>query len=104
MKEYRINISDLAKQDLISMVDYISNDLQEPIVAEKIVDMIIDTIFSLEEMPKRIGLVKDERLAKKGIRSLYVKGYSVFFRINDNLKIIEIVRIIYAQRDWIALL
>jgi len=66
--------------------------------------MIIDTIFTLEEMPERIKLVNDERLARKQIRGLYVNNYTVFFRINKPQNMVVIVRVLYSHRDWSALL
>ena len=104
MGEYRVNISDLAKQDIRETVSYIRNDLQEPAVAERIAEAILDAIFSLEDMPARIGLVNDERLAKKQVRGIRVKNYTAFFRINETLKTVEIIRVIYSRRDWPTML
>ena len=67
-------------------------------------DAILDAIFTLEEMPERIGFVKDARLAGKGIRPLYVKNYTVFFRIGESERVVDIVRVMYSRRDWAALL
>ena len=73
MEVYRINISDLAKKDIQDTVTYIANEFQESAVAEKTSDTIVDAIFTLEEMPDRICLVKDKRLAER-IRSLYINN------------------------------
>ena len=100
MGEYRVNISDLAKQDIRDIVSYIRYDLQEATIAERTAEAILDAIFTLEDMPARIGLVNDERLAKKQVRGLRVKNYTAFFRINETLKTVEIIRVIYTRRDW----
>jgi len=55
-------------------------------------------------MPDRIALVKDKRLAAQGIRPLYVKNYTVFFRIDDSLDVVEVVRVLYSHRDWASIL
>ena len=104
MGEYRINISDLAKQDIRETATYIRYDLQEPTIAEKATEAILDAIFTLEDMPARIGLANDERLAKKQVRGLHIKNYTVFFRINETLKAVEIIRVVYSRRDWPTLL
>ena len=59
MSDYRIDISDLAKRDIrdTSSYIYIKSDLQAPATAEKITEAIICAIFTLEDMPMRIGLV-----------------------------------------------
>ena len=48
--------------------------------------------------------MKDERLAEKQIRKLIVKNYTVFFRVHEVTKIVEIIRVLYSKRDWSALL
>jgi len=109
MEKYWIEISDIAKHDIRGIGKYIINEFKEPIVAANIVDAILDAIFTLEDMPDRIALVKDKHLAEKSIRPLYVKNYTIFFRINetrkvDSKKTVEIVRVLYSHRDWASLL
>ncbi|MCL2426655.1 MAG: type II toxin-antitoxin system RelE/ParE family toxin [Oscillospiraceae bacterium] len=104
MEQFRIIIADLAKQDIRDIRVHIANELQEPVVADEIVNEILDATLTLEEMPERIALVKDARLAEKGIRPLYVKNYTVFFRIEKSKKIVDIVRVMYSKRDWASLL
>jgi plasmid stabilization system protein ParE len=104
MDVYNVNITDLAKQDIRDIALYITTELHEPVISEKNTNAILDAILTLEEMPYRIGLVKDNRLAELGIRPLYVNNYTVFFSINESEKIVNIVRVIYSRRDWITLL
>ena len=104
MGEYNVNISDLAKQDIRTIASYVEHNLQEPTIAVKTVEAILEAIFTLEDMPMRIGLVNDEHLAGKRIRGLQVKNYTAFFRVCETSKIVEIIRVIYSRRDWAALL
>ena len=104
MKVYRINIADVAKQDIRDIGIYITNELHEPVVAINITNAILDAIETLEQMPDRIALVKDKRLAANGIRPLYVKNYTVFFHIDDILDVVEVVRVLYSHRDWASIL
>ena len=104
MKVYRINIADIAKQDIRDIKIYITNELQESVTALNITNAILDAIDTLEQMPDRIALVKEKRLAANGIRPLYVKNYTVFFRIDETLDVVEIVRVLYSHRDWVSIL
>jgi len=104
MKVFRINIADVAKQDFRDIKIYITNELQEPVTAIKITNAILDAIDTLVQMPDRVALVKDKRLATQGIRPLYVKNYTVFFRIDDSLDVVEVVRVLYSHRDWASIL
>ena len=65
---------------------------------------MIDAIYTLEDMPLRIKLVNDDRLAGKGIRGLEIESYTAFFRVNDSPKTVEIIRVLYSRREWKALL
>jgi len=104
MKVYRINIADIAKHDIRDIKKYITDDLQEPVTAVNITNAILDAIDTLEQMPDRISFIKDKRLAAQGIRPLYVKNYTVFFRIDDSLGAVDIVRVLYSHRDWASIL
>jgi len=104
MGEYSIHISDSAKQDIRGIAAYITHELLEPVIAESTTEAILAAISTLEDMPNRIGLVNDGRLSELRIRRLLIKNYSVFFRINEAYKVVEIVRVIYSRRDWASLL
>jgi len=104
MKAYKINITDTAKQDIRDIKAYITNELHEPVTAVNITNVVLDAIDTLEQMPDRVALVKDKRLAAQGVRPLYVKNYTVFFRIDNSLYIVEIVRVLYSHRDWASIL
>ena len=104
MDEYKINISDLAKQDIRDIADYISNELIEPDFAENTIETILDSISALNFMPARVPLVRDWRLAKAEIRGMQVKNYTVFFQIKDTKKAVDIVRVLYSRRDWQVIL
>jgi len=104
MKKYKIRISDLAKQDIRDTSIYIRNELLNPIAAENTTEAILDGISKLNIMPERVAKVRDERLARMGIRGLYIKNYTAFFRIKEEECIVDIVRVLYSRRDWQAIL
>jgi len=104
MDAYRVSITDAAKQDIRDLDSYITDELTEPAIAMKTTNAIIDAIDTLEQMPDRISLVKDKRLAAQGIRPLYVKNYTVFFRIEKSTRAVYIVRVLYSRRDWASIL
>jgi len=104
MGAYNIRISDLANEDIRAIAAYIKHELNEFAIAEKTIEAILGAIVTLEDMPMRVGLVRDERLAERRIRSLHVKNYSVFFRINETMQTVEVIRILYSRRDWASLI
>ncbi|RAV15535.1 type II toxin-antitoxin system RelE/ParE family toxin [Paenibacillus contaminans] len=52
----------------------------------------------------RSSLVRDERLARQGIRGLLVDSYIVFYTVSEKEKTVTIIRILYGKRNWNSLL
>lgn len=101
---YNIDISELAERDLKEIILYISSQLEAPMTAREMLVEFNSAISSLSQLPYRISLVADERLAALNYRMLKVKNYLVFFTIDEEGKCIDIVRILYARRNWQAIL
>jgi len=97
---YSINITDLAEQDILSTVTYISDVLKNNIAANNLLDEINRHEKILEEMPGIYPFVNDEYLSEKGLKYVIIKNYLLFFIINEEDKIVNVVRFLYGRRDW----
>jgi len=102
MQNFRVIILKRAKQDLIDIVRYL-NGFSDNIGA-KYYDLICEKILSLETMPERHSLVRNERLRKLGFRWAYVKNYVIFFTVNTEKLEVTVKRILYSRREYDALL
>lgn len=102
MNQYNIRYSKEAKQDLINIKKYIKYNLQEPNIANKLITKIKKEIGKLAVNAKIYNIIDDDFIKKLEIRKIIVDNYIVFYRIKN--KTIEIVRIMYGRRNWIALL
>lgn len=100
METYKIKIFPTAKQDLEEVIGYLNT--LSPDAASKYYDLLVEEIASLSKMPERCPKPKDLALAVKGYRYLIVKNYLVFYVIIGDT--VQIRRIIYARRDYRALL
>lgn len=100
METYKIKIFPTAKQDLEEVIGYLNT--LSPDVASKYYDLLVEEIASLSKMPERCPKPKDLALAAKGYRYLIVKNYLVFYVIIGDT--VQIRRILYARRDYSALL
>ena len=101
---YTIKITRIAEEDLLEVIQYISEKLKSPIVASNLLDLIEQKMLILEDAPFSCRLIDDEYFQKREIRFLQVKNYLIFFRINKDMKEISIIRILYARRDWVNIL
>ena len=100
MKEYKIKLSIQAKEDYKSIIRYIKNKLIEPKIAEKYAGLIKNELYTLKYNPQKFAIIDYEILKKYEFRKLLIKNYIAFYRINEDEKIVNIERILYARTDW----
>ena len=100
MGTYKIKIFPTAKQDLEGVIGYLNT--LSPDAALRDYDLLVEEIASLSKMPERRPRPKDLALAAKGYRYLIVKNYLVFYAVVGDT--VQIRRILYARRDYWALL
>lgn len=97
MKRYRIEITDLAAEDLENAGDYIALQLKNLSAAVNTVEGIRQHINSLCDFPERNELDEDEKLAELGIRNDYYKNYKIYYVVMDN--VVYVVRILHMRVD-----
>ena len=102
MNQYNIRYSKEAKQDLIDIKKYIKYNFQESNIANKLITKIRKEIENLVNDAAIYNIIDDDFIKKLEIRKIIVDNYIVFYRIKN--KTIEMVRIMYGRRNWIALL
>ena len=95
---YKVLISKAAKGDLKSAFEYIKYTLKNPVSAENLIASSKLAFKSLENMPERQPIVKDEYLSKFEIRILPIRNYLAFYNISGTM--ITIIRFLYSKRDW----
>ena len=94
---WNVRYSDEFLQDLQRIKTYISAVLLEPLVAEKLVDRIMDAADSLDRMPERYRLYEQGR--HQGIRKMPVGSYVIFYQLEQSKNLVKILRAIYGGRD-----
>ena len=99
---YTIKYAESYRDDVKSAINYIKNNLQNPIAAQKLKDVIRNKIGNIKENPLIYSRVPDEFLASKGYRFSIINNYLLFFLVKE--KQIEIIRFLYGYRDWINML
>ena len=97
--KYKIIYSPEAVDDLRNIYSYISAELQEPSIAKNQVDMIRQSIKSLDEMPERHMKVEWEPWNSMGMRKFPVSNYVFFYYVDNEDNSVSIARIFYSGRD-----
>ena len=104
MGEYAVYMTSAAHRDLAEIVQYIAEELAEPITTAKQVERLESAIAGLAVMPSRVSPVADELLAAMGLRKLLVDNYLVFYVVSECAAAVTVLRILHARRNWTDLL
>ena len=102
MKKYNIIFSPDADNDLADIVLYLGGF--SPNIALKYYDEITAKAYTLETMPFRCSLVRDESLAEKGVRRISAKNYDIYFTVDEGENTVYIERILYSSMAFDVLL
>ena len=92
--DYKIIFSEPAIDDLESIVRFIAQDNQES--AAKFGGKLIESVRYLAEFP-RFGRVVPEQ-NDENIREIIFKPYRIFYRVKDEMKVVEVIRFWHAAR------
>lgn len=104
MAEYRIELAARAKRDMLEIHTYIADNLKEQGIADRLLDKIETEILTLKNMPSRHNIDRDEQLKHRNLRKLLVDNYLIFYTVYEKTRMVFIVRVLYARRDWLNLL
>jgi len=97
---YSLNITDLAEEDILATVRYISGALKNPIAANNLLDEIELHEKILEDTPNIYPFVNDEYLSEKGLKYIRIKNFLMFYIIDEGTRIVNVIRFLYARRNW----
>lgn len=97
--EYGVRVTDQAREQLRVIVRYIAQTLQEPAAARRLLDTLENAIASLSRMPCRIALTEEEPWHGYGVRRMPVKGYLVYFLVDEIDTCVQVIAVVYGKRD-----
>lgn len=88
-----------ARQDLKSIYEYIAYSLLAPDTARRMYRRITQKAHSLETMPERAPLYRQEPWHSRGVHFVPVKNYLLFYTVNRETDTVAILRILYGGMD-----
>ena len=100
LEKYRVELSIKAKEDYKSIIRYIKYKLLEPNIAEKYAELIKHEINTLKYNPQKFAIIDYDIIKQYKFRKLIIKNYIVFYRINEDKRIVNVERILYGEMDW----
>jgi toxin ParE1/3/4 len=86
--------------DVAEALDYIRVTLENPIAAKNHYEELQKVVAELCDNPHIRPVVEDAYLAARQVRSILVKQYYLFYRIDEEAKAVILYRFIHSRRDW----
>jgi plasmid stabilization system protein ParE len=97
---YRLSYLPLANCDITDAVSYIADELCAPKAALDLLDALDKSIPLLKDFPYSCRVYQPVKPLKQEYRIMTVKNYAVFYTVDEQKKLVEITRMIYAKRDF----
>ncbi len=102
---YKINVSELAHQDLELIVSYIVINLDNPsAAAAALLDKVEECYGYLKNNPSMYAKCKNSRLEKEGYRKIPIKNYIIVYKIDEGSKTVNVLRFFYGTQDYLKLI
>lgn len=100
MDKYQVKLLAKAFRDLDNIYSYITEEFKEVATANSIIESLEKNILGLSEMPHRGALRRVGAYANKGYRHIFVKNYTIVYRIDEKRKQVIIVTVRYSPSDF----
>ena len=100
---YDVKVTEIAQRDILDAAIYIAHNLSNVDAANRLLDESDAAAKSLSDFPMRYPFVRDELLAAKGLRSMQVKNYLMFYVVREESNSVNVIRFIHSRRDWVKL-
>lgn len=100
---YEIVLTDIAKEEIEEIYEYISEHLLEPIVANRLMDKIEQNILRLERNPYscvEVHIKPHDEIYRK----LVIDNYIALYEVDEKYKQVVIYRVIYGKMDYLKIM
>ena len=99
MRTYNVIIEPDAENALSEILSYISGVLKSPESAENTLNSLLKGINSLDFMPQRYAVLPEDFLEKEGVRRMQVRNYFVYFSVDEENKLVNVLDVLYVGRE-----
>lgn len=104
MTKYKVKVTPQATAQMRAAVAYISHTLLEPNTARRWANALQKGIASLDSMPGRYPLTREEPWQTNGVHRMPFKNFLVYYLIDDEEKVVTVTAVIYGRRDQLSAL
>ncbi len=96
---FKLEVTDLFKDDLSSALDYISTELCNFEASKKLFEKVDSSIIQILEFPYSCPIVQNTFIPRKDVHRKVIDSYSLYYVIEEKTKIVVLLRFILSRRD-----
>lgn len=98
-KTYSVKITPQAEIQLSEITKFLVNELNEPIIAKRLLARIEQSVLSLSTFPYRTKLLDREPWRSAGVRLMPISNFNIYLWINEENCIVHVIAVVYGRRD-----
>lgn len=99
---YKLIFTKAFERDLTATLEYISQMLDNPSAAQRLLKNVLNKISQIEENPFVYQIYHGEELAEKNYRYIVISNYLLFYRAEETEKAVYISRFLYGRQNITA--
>lgn len=96
---YKLEFLPVAKNDMLEIVKYISDELKNPDAALRLANEFIEAAESVCQFPYANNVYTPIKPLDLEYRRIIVKNYLIFYTVDESIKTVTVMRVIYGKRD-----
>ena len=96
---YKLEYLPVAQRDMIEIVRYISEELKNPIAADRLEVELVGAAESVLTFPYALPVYQPIRSLKHEYRKILVRNFLIFYWVDEEKKLVTVARVVYAKRD-----
>jgi len=97
LKTYRITITEEAFSQIEAAFQYIHE--QSPQNADKWINDLYDTVYSLTTMPERCGVARENQSFSQELRCLRHYSYRILYTVDHELSAVKVHAVLHGKKD-----
>jgi plasmid stabilization system protein ParE len=98
---YRLDITDLAHEDLENIIGYITKNLAALEAATGFVEEVAVIYTHLQQNPYQFPQCYDTHLAKEGYRRALIKNYLLVYKVFDDTQMVVGYRFFHGTQNYV---
>lgn len=96
---YKLEFLPVAKNDMLEIIKYISDELKNPVAASKLAENFISSAEKICDFPYSNKVYTPIKPLGLEYRRIIVEHYLMFYTVNEDAKTVTIMRVLYAKRN-----